>query len=468
MPFQAWSFPPGFSGLRGTSVIASPEGLPELEIPELSTGGLKDLLSLLRKEGAGFAMLGTDRILEAVDRVTRRLGDAGDPLRRDSLEEVRVHAGYSRSMAARVLDGMMRDWTRDRLEALLRSEFPDPGVLDGFRPGPAGGRVRARGYPLVFHLGAGSVPGVTTTSMIRALLAKSASLVKPGRGDVALPVLFARALTEADPEVGRSLAVVYWPGPREERTREALRGVDLVVVYGADDTLEWVRARTPPTTQLRAYRHRMGVALVGSGGLMSGTAVSTARAAAEAVALFDQRGCVSPQVIFVEEGGETAPDAWAELLAEALERLELTLPSGPVPGEAGAALQQWRGAMEVEESLGKGFVRHGGESAPWAVHYSPDPFLEPSCLNRAVRVIPVKDLRTVPDLLEPWRPHLQTVGVGGIGDSRESLAEALAGLGVSRVAPLETMAWPPAWWHHDGTGPLRSLVRWTDLEDPVG
>ncbi|MFO8174537.1 MAG: hypothetical protein R6T96_09665 [Longimicrobiales bacterium] len=48
------------------------------------------------------------------------------------------------------------------------------------------------------------------------------------------------------------------------------------------------------------------------------------------------------------------------------------------------------------------------------------------------------------------------------------MAEALAGLGVSRVAPLETMAWPTAWWHHDGTGPLRSLVRWTDLEDPVG
>lgn len=467
MPFQAWSFPPGFSGLEDTGMTLSPEGLPELEVPEFSTGGLGALLSLLRKEGVGLSRLPTERILEAVDQVARRFRDPGDPLRRAALEETRIHAGYSLPMATRVLDGMSRDWTRDRLEALLRSEFRDPGVLDGFRQGPVGGRIRARGYPLVFHLGAGSVPGVTTTSMIRALLVKSASLVKPGRGDVALPVLFAGALVEADPEVGRSQAAAYWPGPREERTREVLQGVDLVVVYGGNDTLEWVRARTPVTTGFRGYRHRLGVALVGLDGLMTATAASTARSTAEAVALFDQRGCVSPHVIFVEAGGETPPETWAELLAGALEALEATLPSGPLSGDAGAALQQWRGGVEVEESLGKGFVRHGGEAAPWTVHFSPDPTLDLSCLNRTVRVVPVEDLGGVPALLEPWRPHLQTVGVGGLGRMQESLVEALVGLGVSRITPLEAVAWPPAWWHHDGTGPLRSLVRWTDLEDPV-
>ena len=42
--------------------------------------------------------------------------------------------------------------------------------------------------------------------------------------------------------------------------------------------------------------------------------------------------------------------------------------------------------------------------------------------------------------------------------------EDMARLGVSRIAPMEKVPWPPSWWHHDGSGPLRDLVRWTDLE----
>ena len=46
----------------------------------------------------------------------------------------------------------------------------------------------------------------------------------------------------------------------------------------------------------------------------------------------------------------------------------------------------------------------------------------------------------------------------------EAMGEALASIGASRVTSLSDAPWPPPWWHHDGGGPLRSLVRWTDLE----
>jgi hypothetical protein len=428
---------------------------------------LEALVSRLREEGGPvLARLPVDRIMGAIDRVTRRLRDPMNPLRLEAVGAIQAQAGYSLAMANRVLDGMARDWTRHRLENLVKAEFPDPGVLDGFRPGPAGGRVRARGYPLVFHLGAGSVPGVTTTSMIRALLVKSASLVRPGRGDRALPALFARALQAVDPEVGRSLAVAYWPEPQGEQTLKVLGEADLVVVYGGDDTLAWVRKRIPPTTALRGYRHRLGVAVVGRDALRGeGPAASSARIGAEAVALFDQRGCVSPHVFLVEEGGGVAPEEWARFLAGALEALEKGLPSGPLSAEDGAALQNRRGQAEVEESLGRGFVLHGGAAAPWTVHFTPEGVPEASCLNRVVQVIPVGELGEVPAFLAPWRRHLQTVGMAGVGPEREdAFLDAMAELGVSRVASMEGVPWPPAWWHHDGTGPLQALVRWTDRE----
>jgi hypothetical protein len=418
------------------------------------------------------------RVLTAIDEVARRLLDPEDGLRRKALESVGAHAGYSEPMAREVLDGMARDWTRPSLEALLHSEFRNPEVLDGFLPGHSGGELRAIGYPLTFHLGAGTVPGVATSSMIRALLVKSAALLKPGRGDVPLSVLFARGLQAADPELGAAVAVAYWPRALGTETEVALREADLVVVYGGNETVEWARNRIPVTTHLVAYRHRLGVGMVGrealGGGEAKGVSLTsfggqsgareTAFAAARAVAFFDQRGCVSPHVFFVEEGGGTEPREWAALLARALEGLEEDLPSGPLSPEDGAVLQQLRGRAEMEESLGRGCVFHGGTEAPWTVLFQPGGRLEPSCLNRTVRVIPVEDLVGVLPGLEDWVPHLQTVGAVGWGANRLEILEGLVRLGVSRVVALEGIPWPPPWWHHDGTGPLQSLVRWTDVE----
>ena len=108
-------------------------------------------------------------------------------------------------------------------------------------------------------------------------------------------------------------------------------------------------------------------------------------------------------------------------------------------------------------------VHHGG-SASWTVVYDPTPAFEPACVGRVVRVKPVSDVFEVPSLVAPFRRSLQTVGVSGCGDRRERLANALADAGVTRVAPLSAVPFPPAWWHHDGQGPLSALLRWVDLE----
>jgi hypothetical protein len=409
-----------------------------------------------------------ERIVTAVDAVAQRLMDPDDPLRLSVLETMPQEAGYSEPMARTVLDGMARDWTREALEGLLAAEFRDPGVLDGFRPGPEGRRVTAAGYPLTFHLGAGAIPGVAATSLIRALLVKSAVLLKPGRGDRALPMAFAQGLLEVDPELSGAVAVRYWPGTDDPTglgtsiTEIALAAADLVVVYGSNDTVQWIGERLPVTTPLRAYRHRLGVGLVGREGLTKDRASTLALDAARAVALFDQRGCVSPQTIFTEEGGELDPREWATLLAGALEVLEAELPSGPVPPEEGASLQQLRGEGELREGAGEGAVLHGGTEAPWTVLFLPEGGVEPTCLNRTVRVVSVPDASAALESIEMVSGYLQTVGVEGLGERAKEVEEALARLGASRIVPFSRVPWPEPWWHHDGEGPLRALVRWTD------
>jgi hypothetical protein len=324
--------------------------------------------------------------------------------------------------------------------------------------------------------------------MIRGLLVKSAILLKPGLGDFSFPVVFARALEEEDPDLARSLAVLYWPVTESGRTEAAFGNVDLVVVYGSEGTVRWVRERLPAHIPLRGYRHRMGFGLVGRDALrrgegvdrapvapmsvpsrgVTGEAGATARDAARSVALFDQKGCVSPHVIFVERGGEVEAEEWTNLLARAFQEMEGVLPSGEISPEEGVAIQHVRGISELQDGLGEGFSQHGGGVAPWTVVFRPRGVVEPSCLNRTVRILAVEDLREALSVLKEWAPFLQTVGVAGLGGRAREFAEDLSRLGVSRICPLAKIPWPDPWWHHDGFGPLVELVRWTDVEDDDG
>lgn len=463
--FEAGVLPPGAPEPPGWEEreVAGAEALV-IRHPRADPEWLRALAARLRHGQEALLDVPVRRRVQALGRVGLRLLDEADPLAREALEWLPPTAGISVPMAREVLRGMAWDWTPERLEALVEAELPDPEVLDRFQPGRGDGKTRAMGHALTVHVGAGNVAGVTATSAIRGLLVGSAVLAKPGAGDVVLPALVARGLREEAPELAGALAVVYWPGGTPSAEEAVLGEADLVVVYGGPEAVEDLRGRTPPTTPFVAYHHRVSLGVVGREGLTSKEAPLTARRAARATALFDQRGCVSPHVLYAEEGGEVAPRAWAGLVAEALAGVEEELPTGPLlPGEA-SAVHQARGAAELRAAAGEDVDVHAGADAPWTVIYDPDPAFEPSCLSRVVRVKPVADLAEVPALLASLAPFVQTVAVEGAGERREELAEALARAGVVRITSLEAAPWPPPWWHHDGAGPLRVLLRWTDLE----
>lgn len=418
----------------------------------------------LEEAGAHLRRRRTASLVESLGRAGARFLDPADPIRQAALEHLPAAAGLSSAMAREVVDGMARDWTAGRLDRLLRDQFADPGVLDGFRAGPGGSRVRALGHPLVVQLGAGNVAGVAVGGAVRALLTRSPVLLKPGLHDAVLPVLYARALAECDPELADALAVLYWPGGTEAVETEVLARAGLVVVYGGGDTVKAVRARLPATTPLVVYSHRLSVALVGRRALAGARADQTARAAASAVAAFDQRGCVSPHLFWVEEGGALTPAEWAGRLAAAMATIERDLPAGRLPPQTASLVQQLRGTWELKQAAGTGARVFRPAGVEWTAAYDPDPAFTPSCLGRFAWVKPVPDLARVPALLAGVRPFLQTVGMCGTGDRAAIIADELGSAGVSRVTTLQRMAWPPAWWHHDGGDALRALTRWVDWE----
>ena len=196
--------------------LPSAPGIPEqLETREEAEALIRALAGASEALAARPAL----ELARELGRVGLRFRDPKDPVHREAVERVAGETGLSTPMAREIVTGMARDWTPERLERMVRADFPDPLVLDGFRPAEFGGRLRAVGGRLAFHIGAGSVPGVSVTSMIRSLLVKCPVLLKPGAGDAVLAPLFAGALAASDPELAGGVAVCYWPrgsgGPLE-------------------------------------------------------------------------------------------------------------------------------------------------------------------------------------------------------------------------------------------------------------
>ncbi len=408
-------------------------------------------------------------IVAAIDAAAARLADPADPLRATAEAALPPVTGYSPPMVRLVLDRMAADWRAPALERLLRAELGDPAVLDGFAPGSGAGArrlVRATGPQLAFHVFAGNVPGVAVTSIVRSLLLRSATLGKTTSGEPVLAPLFARALDSVAPGIAAALAVTCWPGGTVVLEDVALAAADAVVVYGGQEPLRQLGARARPGTRFLDHGPRYSFGVVGREALGRGSASAVAEAVARAVATFDQQGCVSPHVVYAEEGGEIDPPAFAGLVAGALAALEDELPRGRISGGDAAAIHQARGSAEFRAIAGAAVQVHAGPGTSFTVAYDADPAFAISCLNRFLWVKPVPELLQVVRHVSPYRAFLQTVAVAGAGERLQALASALGAAGATRITTFAAAPWPPAEWHHDGRGPLVELLRWTDLEAP--
>ena len=441
----------------------------DAELEQLS--GMKVALQQARP---GILSRPVAEIADVLGRVGERFSDPSDQLRRMALDKLPSEAKLSRELAEVVLDGMAAGWTREALSKLLENEFANPALLDGLVRAQQRGdarslsapRVMAVGPTLCVQISSGSVPGVGVNALIRSLLVKAPTLIKPGAGDVVLTQLFAEALRDADAELGSAVAVRYWSGGEgHELTRQAVEGADAVVAYGSDESVLSVRGMLPVSCRFIAYHNRFGIGIVGREKLKDNME-DLADEVARAVAMFENRGCVCPEVLFVERGGHAKVEAFESLIAESLERLASEWSSHVEPvftSRERSVLRQVRDTMEIHQAVGSVRMLHGGLEN-WTVVSELDLLQLPSLPGRSLRIRPVQNLEDVPSLLGESCRHIQSVGYAVDEDRVNDLAVLFGRVGASRVVPFDGMSFPPAWWLHDGQGPLRALIGWVEVQ----
>jgi hypothetical protein len=247
---------------------------------------------------------------------------------------------------------------------------------------------------------------------------------------------------------------------------QALFGeADCVTGTGGDETLAAIRAKLSPTTRFLGYGHRVSFGYVASGALSSFGAKKVVQRAAADITAWDQHGCLSPHVIYVEHGGGVSAEHFAELLAAELARREETEPRGGLSAEQAATIASRRAFYEVRAAhTPETRMWRSENSTAWTVVYEADAKFQTSCLNRFIYVKGTPDMDETLRGVDSVRGKVSTVGLAAPEDAAVELVRQLARWGVTRVCPLGQMQNPPLTWRHDGRPALGDLVTWTDWE----
>jgi Acyl-CoA reductase (LuxC) len=426
--------------------------------------------TLKRNRGHYLAARSTDSLVKILVEVAEGWLEPGNSFRKFALELGPEKTGFSRATLAKGLDNFFRQLTRDNFHSLLQQEFGHAHRLDKFVATSAEEKsnraAMAVGPEFLVHIAAGSIPNPTLTSIVLGLLTRSAQFVKCASGSSFLPRMFAHSIYDADPKLGACLEIAEWRGGNASLESALFAEADCVTATGSDETLATIRAQLPVKTRFLGYGHRVSFGIVAAEVLHGSRAKKIVAAAADDVIAWNQLGCLSPHVIYVEAGGEVSPENFAELLADELDRREQTEPRGALPAEHAALIASRRGIYEVRAAHSPETTRHwcSKNSTAWTVVYEADTRFQMSCLNRFIYIKAVSNLTAALQGADEIRGKVSTVGVTAPEEKLNEIAAQLARWGATRVCPLGQMQNPPLAWRHDGCPLLGDLITWTDLE----
>jgi hypothetical protein len=372
----------------------------------------------------------TDAIIEVLGRLSKLWLQKDYSFRKKAVERLVKHSGYSAPMANALLGDLFKELTKEKLSKLLEAELGSSLVLERFVPrNGQRGSVRARGPRRILHIFAGNVPNPAILSFIFGMLLKSENIGKASSEDPGFLDIYLRSLKELSPGLARTNRLI--PPSDRSAVYDWMKKVDRVVAYGSDETLKELKKRAG-VVPFEGYGHRVSFSIYLRESLTKRNVNALAKKTAYDLWMMDQKGCLSPVVLYAQRGGAVSPSALGRLTASELRKLSL---------------------HEVGKK-NRGFL----SAAAWMTRQNARSVRQVSFIRE------FSDLKEVHRALRPFEGRLQAVALEAKPGVREKIAEEFSRLGVNRICRAGQMQRPPLLWHHDGRPNLSDWVRWTDLE----
>jgi hypothetical protein len=502
---------------RGRPCEPGDEGAVTVRWPVLGPDGWNRLVNGLRenRQRVPRGLAYWDRFPAALGPVGQRFSDPSDPLHTVALTALPSYTGYSEAMIRMTLNSLDM-WAVEDFPEALRLD-PRWEATDGWQSmGDLPGRLRFYGArrwsqglrrlmarrheslygptappDLVVGYGAGNVPG---TALLISFLAWATALaggappivlVKNSRREPIFSPLVFRALEAIDPDLVATSALLIWDYEEAEVQERLLSQAGLVLAAASDETIAQVAASLQAVdrsgqARFHAHGHKVNFTAIGREVLARDLTlpgddtpllgVVTLLAALDSV-FWDQHGCLSSRMHFVESGGggHYSPLEYATRLAEQLGLLASFLPRGSWPRQQlhdrfdRYKLLEQTGQVQVLSGYDDDFVvvLDGRSVDARSLYVQVN-----DCMGRVIVVRPVGDLMEVPEkylgLLPAANLQSLSVAVGRPGEKLTNpflqFADACGARGVTAIRTIGRGAFPQLAYSWDGLIPL-DLVR---------
>lgn len=387
---------------------------------------------------------------------------ATDLLRREEelVGRVAEANAFSRREAGRAIRGALGGLTRHALLA----QWEDEG-LHLFDVG-ASREGRASMWPARTAIFAGgAIPQPGLQALVGALMVSRRVLFRPSRWDPFLIPEFVETLARVQarsaptaagavqiPPVREVAICATWDHDRKEVTERIVGKANSLIVFGDASTVDELLELRPSDADGFIYGPRTSFAVFDALETIPDTIVERAMDDfAEDVVAFDQRGCLSPQALYVLSENEEDVSRAAEALARALMRRADEGGYAPgLPPVAAAEIRGLRTAYSMDPEDRRRVM--ASETMPgWTILIDQDDAeFNPLPGYQTIRIVRRPSWEALLEVLEPWSGRLQCMGIGpDTACIPEGMGEALEGLGLSRACPLGRMQAPPLQWTHD-------------------
>lgn len=422
-----------------------------------SADELRATFDRLRSGAERLARVPLDELLNRLGRLAAIWQPGGDVHARAS---ALLAGAFGPTTVAAALNGLHMALHPAVLRRAVEQELGRADLLDRWLTDFTGtGLVRAYPLGVVAQVLAGNVFLGGVIALAQALLTRNAVLCKLSSADSGFTELFARTLLDADDGLlAGSVAVCVWSSREETNNQIVREEADAVVVWGGQAAID---AYPAERCRGRVIHHgpRLGVGFV-----LEGVDLRAALPAlAWDVALWEQRACSSPRLLFVEDraGDGAYPEQVAADLSAALGEVRGTLPARPLSLDDKAEvlalreLAEWQeGARSFAAPCSMDHTVLLGDRAPQSVPLG----------YRTVRLVPFNDLGQIRDLLAPYKAGLQTAVLAAPPSRWPNAADVLARAGISQVAAAGAAAARFLGLPHEGEFALRRLVRLVGID----
>ncbi len=372
-----------------------------------SSESLHSQLERLRRQRAWLSNQTPEHIAKSITKALALLTDPNWPKHTQALADIQRCSSLSQ--------GMLR-WAFTTI-----AECYQPGDLKtGIEiPRPRTSSFARSQLAFCATLLAGNHPAASIEGLCLPLLQGKPVLAKLPSRDPATALWFSVALKEVDAQLADCIALQRFDHNDTQTLTRFLNSSAELIAYGRDETMQALRQQLSPAQQLTTHGTRVGYAFVAAKVFNNTAQVSdTAEQLALDIAAYDQRGCFSPAAVFAQTDDKQIAQAFAQQLAEALERIHQTLPLGELPDSVAFAQHSWRAVAAVTGQLWQ------GESA--SVSCETLQSLRSTPGWRCIAVHPCADVGHFLDILQSQTNAISTIGIAGGNESLNAMGQACA------------------------------------------